>query len=105
MAAISHLIPSKQQLSNATGLEIDRIEFLAGDASDRTYHRVTLSKPFAGQSSLVLMLLSSDEQSKLESKNYDWVHMQSLLKEHLEVPALFFELPEHGCLLLSLIHI
>ena len=101
MAAILHLIPSKQQLSDATGLEIERIKFLAGDASDRTYHRVTLSKQFRGQSSLVLMLLSEDEQPKLIEESYDWVHMHKLLKQHLAVPELYFELPEHGCLLIE----
>jgi len=102
MAVINDLIPSPQQLQIATGLDVDRVEFLAGDASDRTYHRVFLKKPHNGKSTLVLMLLSKDEQPKLEQNNYDWVHIQRLLEENqIPVPGLAFALPESGCLLIE----
>lgn len=102
MATIKHLIPSEQKLSLATGLKISDIQFLAGDASDRTYHRVVLSEQYKGKNSLVLMLLSEDEQPKLKDNRYDWVHLQKLLEENnIPVPMLCFILPEYGCLLIE----
>ncbi len=102
MATIQHLIPSSQELSLATGLVVDRVEFLAGDASDRTYHRIILGEKYRGGSSLVLMLLSEDEQPKLKNNQYDWVHLQALLEQNeIAVPKLCFSLPEHGCLIIE----
>ena len=89
MGSLKHIV-------NAQSLEVT---WLAGDGSDRSYFRVSEK---GASKSWVLMQLGDVDRKALEKQNYDWVHLQEVLrKSGVRVPQLFRALPEHGEILIE----
>lgn len=91
--------PPKEELEKALKIDHVRVEWLAGDGSDRCYYRLhsdELSEP------LVLMQLSENDAIKLREDGYDWLKMARILKSHgLRVPAPIATLNDHAALVIE----
>lgn len=104
--------PSKEQLDSLfaeapqtpecpptnSSRKVKAVRWLAGDASDRCYYRVFLQD----NSTMVLMLLSREDQKSLSNGAYDWVLIQKTLKAHgVSTPTLLYSSPKLGCLVIE----
>ncbi len=88
----------EQALRAALQVKTVEINWLAGDASDRTYYEVHTEKehPFA------LMVLGEKDRILVQQGAYDWVSLQQFLLSHgLPVPTIQSIFPDLGLLLIE----
>lgn len=86
-------------LKEILGVKSLHISFLAGDGSDRTYHRVTSedSKPLA-----VIMKVSDSDNAKILKGTYEWCSISRLLNnEGLKAPKILGAIPSVNALVIE----
>ena len=91
--------PPIEVLAKELGISNLKVEFLAGDGSDRCYFRI--QSPELTQS-LVLMQLSESDAVKLRNNQYDWISICGILNRHgIFVPKLFKIILESSALIIE----
>lgn len=90
--------PPVLAVEEALGRSDLRIDWLAGDGSDRCYYRIVGKN---GET-FVLMQLSETDAKALRENGYDWIHIGRLLEESgIPVPRLIKALPEYAALIIE----
>lgn len=88
-----------KELETLVGQSHLQIEFLAGDGSDRTYHRLLTS---SGNSHGVLMKVTDKDNHKIIQGNYDWCLINAILKKNgLLVPTVIGKIPEINAMVIE----
>ncbi|MBP9706911.1 MAG: phosphotransferase [Oligoflexales bacterium] len=85
-------IKKSLQLSNL------KIDWLAGDGSDRSYYRIKTDD----KRTFVLMQLQGNDAERLLEGQYDWIELGQLLRQHkVPAPRLIASLPAFGALIIE----
>ncbi|MDB2447006.1 phosphotransferase [bacterium] len=87
------------ELEELLGLKGVEVSFLAGDGSDRTYHRVLNSE---GVPVAVIMKVSDQDNTKIFRGTYDWCSISTLLlSKGLTAPKILGSIPSINALVIE----
>ncbi len=91
--------PPPQSICRALDAPSVKIDWLAGDGSDRCYYRL---KPCNSDRSLVLMQLSGRDAEALKQGGYEWIQMGEILQKNgVFVPKVIATLPDFAALIIE----
>ncbi len=92
--------PSKEDLARLLGINELKIEWLAGDGSDRSYFRL-ISKDW--DQPYVLMQLSGSDAEALQKDSYDWTDLclEIRTKTKIHTPEIKAIFKDYGCLVIE----
>lgn len=96
--------PPQVPVATALGVKSVRIEWLAGDGSDRCYYRIFPEGKPGGKDAktYVLMQLSESDARLLKDDGYDWIKIAKLLEnERILTPRVVAPLPDFAALIIE----
>ncbi|MEZ4742894.1 MAG: phosphotransferase [Bdellovibrionota bacterium] len=91
--------PPVNELCHSLNTPSLKIEWLAGDGSDRCYYRL---HPSNSDSSLVLMQLSGRDAVALEKGGYEWIELAKILQDYnILTPKVIATLPDYAAIIIE----
>ena len=82
----------KNQLAVHLNQEINRVDWLTGDGSDRSYYRIFLEN---FSNTYIFMALSDEDTARLKKDDYEWIQMAKLLEQNnVLIPKAIAPCPE-----------